>query len=1620
MAESMDFNNLLEEIKERMPELYQEMAAHAQRTGKSLEELSKDQAFIEGYISRYRESKEAEVALDDAVDVEINAADNDEEVALEGEENADSADSTAAAAAAAEEEIVDPYHWEEFYAPAPEAEVARFNSAYGLLNDEDGKAFRESPAWQRNNIGLDRSSDQSLEEALNLSACRRLASSNEDVTLQNLNDARAAEGVRIKVEYYNSLYAQAIGDKYNTIKAETHLNRIFKIDEAVRSGKSEKEIFKMLAINPNESAQKMAQTTVTHANMQPINNFLQKRSKFSRGMHNFGKVMDRIQKFEQKNPLFGVGLNFVAAGNPVYMGYRSVLSARALYNDFQGFKDYAAFREVYKNDVAELGLQRWKEQNPESKIENNDYNQVNAYDTYEAYCEKHKVEANRVSEEEFLQLKKFQKKAVFTREEFETLRQSAGMPYEEYAKRAGERAVSEKMFNNLIKYVDIRRTQNYEEYAKNVGANAVSNEEYNQIKALNRALGKISIGQVIKDKTTRKAMMAHSVIFVRSLPVVGQGYALIMAAQNMARKSYWQGLKAKAQGTGSAVKTLWSKKGRDKEAWKELWSNGNGLVAEAAGAWMLAGGIGNMTTHAVMGAETAHVSAEQTETNLGNEQNLNNVQAAAPVAESPSLWERFQGFMGYGNQEAPAQTAAENTEPTPATREDTLSEQTRENTLQAAINDHDLQQARQSFANAADSTEMQAPHAPEEQATHQAPEEQATHQAPEERGNAEQDSVGATALDMPTTAVELNDMQKANLNALFEQYPRAASIILEGNDNPSVNDVTKGTFALEGEGDLYKSGVISSAQLKEMMTEGKLSSAQLESLSQFADAHFENGKMNAELAEQLYGSAAESQADEASQSAVSNEDVKAEEAQTTTPETPKNEQSAAEENNDVGQETQSEIRFYSFDQDGNIIYHADALKDIAGMDPEQVDAQAYQDLQNRQSNGEQLDAGALKFIASYEEAHPDMQQTEENVNEAKVAESVLNAQEPAEQLNGIALTRHDFENGNGYSMSGSGELNNKEVSVLFGYDENDTQVMAQYEIKESESHSTVIKIQLDDEGRPHTLVTETNGDKTTTREVDDAQVVLRQALSAEVAPSGQATEGLEESRHLLNENETEEKAEVVTQTDKVRSSTFHGKYWLEADANGENPQLRCRMGDPSQIAADRELVAAFQNTIDGSGNSYTALGGLLTSDNFGAENRDNPSASGIMIKCENLAKTIALNEAVYQDMQHRLENGEQLSELDMKWRQNYESDLEKIGLGRENGHLVYETQTVSAQVTNQQQEAPTADRQQDTKEGQAGSRVYDMQEQRDNQVADNVQTTGEEVNRFYKIVETEQGYRMTYSGPALKAEPPITTDMLTGGQLYRNTETGVYSYEKGGFASSDMQNVINMANRATQDINRDVAINQDMERRVAAGETLSKAEQQWCEDHKHRVTWYGLNYNEAGQLVDADKNVVWQPAPEQESHQSGERVENAPADNSQSSSQTSDYTQLESKGVKMAYSLTADGEVKYANNAKVSVDQNMLQAIRSQYDNSGLTPQETRETLAVARDLTKGEAVYGHLQQESANRELSAAEHNFMNKHNQALEQAGLARDKDGEIVHKNAYENQPRAAAKRGRDYGD
>ena len=55
------------------------------------------------------------------------------------------------------------------------------------------------------------------------------------------------------------------------------------------------------------------------------------------------------------------------------------------------------------------------------------------------------------------------------------------------------------MFNNVVKYTDIRRAYNYEEYKEKAGDRAVTETEYRQVKALNQSLSKISIAQALRD-----------------------------------------------------------------------------------------------------------------------------------------------------------------------------------------------------------------------------------------------------------------------------------------------------------------------------------------------------------------------------------------------------------------------------------------------------------------------------------------------------------------------------------------------------------------------------------------------------------------------------------------------------------------------------------------------------------------------------------------------------------------------------------------------------------------------------------------------------------------------------------------------------------------------------------------------------------------------------------------------------------------------------------------------------------------------------------------------------------------------------------------------------------------
>lgn len=1656
MAEKQDTDgSVLEEIKSNAPELYAEMEAEALRRGVPVSEVY---AGDSGYSERYTEIKAAK-AMEAAANAEMAGKVPEQGAAPEAgaapaEENAAAPeDAETPPPAASEEMITDPFHWESFYAPAPEEELKRFNDACGLLSDDEGEKYQESESWKAGGIRVTDTDDRALNQTLDLCACRRLASSNDPVTIDNLREAREAERIRIETEYYNSVYALWKGDEYSGIKAETHIARVMDIQEAVRQGKSEEEIFRMLDIRPKkdepasrfEDIKRMARLTTASANLQPIRDFAESRKKFNRGMHNLGKVLDGIQKFEQKNPVFGSGLNFALAGNPVYVGYRSILSARALYNDVQGFKDYAVFRDLYKNQTAESGLKYWKEQNPESKIGQHDYNQAKAYGDYASYLARHK--SNHISEDEFNRLKKFQKESEFNREDFETARMFAGKSYEEYKqyiqqqieenkgkkKKKDIKAVSEAVFKSVAEYTGVRRTLDYAEYKKNMGERAISEADYNRIKAMSKTVGKVSIKDVFKDKTTRDAMAAHSVIFFRSVPVVGQAYALGFAVKNMASKSYWRGLKGKAIGTRDAVKKLVQAKGRDKEAWKELYSNGSGLIAEAAGAWMLYNGVSNGVSNigSVPEASAAPINESmqsmQAEASMQTVVNTPEYTAAldslsheeirsmqadlAARTDTPSMPRDNTAFMtGMRPLDLDVRTPADST---------VL--QTEAGILQDTA-------TRDSTLNNMENPAFQNPFTTEGFAW-----------KPEGLDPGAADIEIPFAPEAPVQEFVLNDEQKANLSSLFEQYPRAATAILEGNLNPEVSDVTKGGFSIEGEGNLYRSGVISSATLQELLDSGKLSNEQIENLSKFADANFDNGKMNAELRSELYGR--ETPVAETRTPGDDRGDTSAPQAESGDKEEPAPATPVAENEGDV--------RAYYFAEDGSVIYRPEHLGDLQGLQPEELDARIYQDLLARQAAGEELDAGALKFLDGYAAAHPENAgQEESKVPPEDTRDRQESDQQPAEteldgkiaEDNGFEFTRRDLEGG-GYEMTGSGELNGKATDVKFVYDENDKMLSAEYAISQGGDDKTIISGELDSRGQVRTQVTEIDGDRETTRRGGDMQDVLKEALAREISgeTEGKETDGLEESRKIVLGNHEDESQAEPDQTDKVRSSTFRGKYWLEENPNGD-PVVRMQMSERelSTIQADPQLVDAFQSTITGEGHNFEALGGALHSDNYGGENRDNPAASGIMIQCENLARTVALNEAVYQDMEHRLENGEQLDPMELKWREAYEQDLAKMGVAREGGRLVYapEIETPSASIDRPEERVtPTATPEkgnEGTSVAEDGHKVYHLgeeeqpteqpteknpvekeeeqptsREERKEEQDNAAPVAGDEEHQTQAEGDSNlQEQEQSQENPEPQAQEEVhdsryyfsqamqeaidegelisKNDLEVNGPTTWNHETGEWETADGRFSGRTGEELERNMEWGAHKINELHVNIKSLNMQEADGHPLSEEEIKLRDDLIQQLNDKGFEYDEDGNLTRKDD---YETSYKEQQNNGNEGATGTEMD-------ADGMTRIRDGGTKLSYKIDENGEIEYGNNPKVKIDTDILKAVRSSEDNEGLS---SRESMDIARTISQAEAVYGSLA--GADRELTDGEKAFMENHNQNMEKLGLTHDENGNVV---------------------
>ena len=124
-----------------------------------------------------------------------------------------------------------------------------------------------------------------------------------------------------------------------------------------------------------------------------------------------------------------------------------------------------------------------------------------------------------------------------------------------------------------------------------------------------------------------------------------------------------------------------------------------------------------------------------------------------------------------------------------------------------------------------------------------------------------------------TDNIDINNLsseQKHDLDMLFKRYPRAATLIMEGNENPAVGDVPSGK-------------VMTSSSLQKMFEEGKIPADKLEDMVKFAGEHFDaRGNFVGPDAQALE---AEARGYTTNRSAVKNlEDTEVKEQPTTIPE----------------------------------------------------------------------------------------------------------------------------------------------------------------------------------------------------------------------------------------------------------------------------------------------------------------------------------------------------------------------------------------------------------------------------------------------------------------------------------------------------------------------------------------------------------------------------------------------------------------------------------------------------------------------------------------------------------------------------------------------------------------
>ena len=596
--------NALDALREQYPEYYDmflaennigqaELDAMSAESGQEL--LANFTANLQQYAARKEsENSYAETVLTNVAEAEvIRNFDDEAEVAPEPE-NA----TTARQSEAAE----DPFYWDSFARPNDEEIAKRLNEIGKMQQTEEFKDYTFSSEYTKNNSKI----SDDFNDIINYGAARNLAAKSDTaISPLAFNNERRLEKERIETEYYTALHqlSQSADNKHR-FGFYDMLYTVSSINTKVYLEFDEKEIIDYLdtantlarnmgvaANSPQvadglKSLRRAARRSVIASNAGMMRRWYDKPI-IAKSFHYAGKFVDSLQKIESSNAFVASLANLKLSGNPVFIAYRSILSTRAIYNDVKNFQDYAAFKNAFTTDEIEaMGWRRYQSIEGAPELDQYSYNQLLTCKNYAEY-QKIAGEYATLSAEQFRKIHKLQAQTEFNRTDFDTVKQFAlKSSYDEYRGNLKGNSVDEQTFNHIRQYALICRTFDYGEYQKAAKELALSVDDYHQIRAAT-APARLpvwrAIGAAVANKQTRKEIIAHSGYFIRSLPFIGQAYGLCGMAKNLVSIRAYKSLGTSFKAVKTSVKNLYSKKGRSREDWKNLWVNANGLLATGYG-----------------------------------------------------------------------------------------------------------------------------------------------------------------------------------------------------------------------------------------------------------------------------------------------------------------------------------------------------------------------------------------------------------------------------------------------------------------------------------------------------------------------------------------------------------------------------------------------------------------------------------------------------------------------------------------------------------------------------------------------------------------------------------------------------------------------------------------------------------------------------------------------------------------------------------------------------------------------------------------------------------------------------------------------------------------------------